>query len=183
MDRRGTGIEIGCNGDRHVMGAQLRDRRHLLLAQIIEGAGQQHRDRPGLGDGHDAGFVEIFDMIDGQRAIARRERRAAQIGELLGMELDRKPQGFGGLEDLLRLLDRKGDALAETVNRIGKSCLMSGRQGLLRRRASHSRRGLRDSPAERHGRRGRSSRPRPAGACPSSRATLSILSSVSTSSP
>ena len=110
----------------------MRNRRHLLLAQIIEGAGQQHRHRAGLGNRQDAGFVEIFDVIDGKCAIARREHRAAEIGQLLGMELDGEPKRFRGLEDLLRLFDRKGDAFAEAVDRIGEACFMDGWQGLLR---------------------------------------------------
>ena len=68
MNGRRAGVEVGCNGDRHVVRAQCGDRRGLLFAQIIEGAGQQHGHRAGVGDGVDALLVEIFDVIDGEGA-------------------------------------------------------------------------------------------------------------------
>ena len=92
MNRRGAGIEIGRDGDRHVVRAQGRDRRRLLFPQIIEGARQEDRNGAGLGDRLDAVLVEIFDMIDGKRVEFGGEPGAAQIGELLGMELDRQPE-------------------------------------------------------------------------------------------
>ena len=50
-----------------------------------------------------------------------RELGAAEIGELLGMDLDRQPLRLRRREDPRGLLGREGDALAEDVDRIGQA--------------------------------------------------------------
>ena len=96
-----------------LVAAQGLDRRKLLLAQHIEGAGQQHRHRAGLRHRSDAGLVGIFEMIGGKRVVARRKRRAVQVGELVGVQLDRQAVRFRGIEHARGLLGREGNALAE----------------------------------------------------------------------
>ena len=128
MDRRGSGVEVGCNGDRNVLRTQRCDGRLLLLAEIIERTRQQHGDRAGCGDGIDIFLIQIFDVIDGQRTIARRHLRSPEVGELFGVELDGQAQSLGRLEHLFSFLHRKGDALAESVDGVGKLLLCDGRQ-------------------------------------------------------
>ena len=79
--------------------AEQLDRRLLRLADEIEGAGQNHRDRPGLRHGPGAGLVGIFEMIGRQRAISSGECGAAQVGKLVGMQLDRQAERPGRIEN------------------------------------------------------------------------------------
>ncbi|OPZ42839.1 MAG: N-formimino-L-glutamate deiminase [Actinobacteria bacterium ADurb.BinA094] len=58
-------------------------------------------------------------MVGGQRAVARRQRRAAHVGELVGVQLHRQAQLLGGVEDACRLLGSEGDAFGERVDRVG----------------------------------------------------------------
>ena len=64
----------------------------LRLADEVVGAGQQHGDRAGRGHRRHAGLVGIFEMIGRQRAEARGERRAVQVGELVGVQLHRQAE-------------------------------------------------------------------------------------------
>ncbi len=70
-------------------------------------------------------------MIDGERAITGGKPGAAQIGKLLGVKLDGKPELLRCGKDLIHLGDRKGDAFAEAINRIGELCPGDGRQCLV----------------------------------------------------
>jgi hypothetical protein len=65
-------------------------------------------------------------MIGRQGAIACRQLGAAEIGQLLGMQLDRNAERPGAVEDAGNLFRRKGDALAETVDRIDQPFGMRG---------------------------------------------------------
>src|SRR5689334_4676375 len=69
-------------------------------------------------------------MVYGKRVIAGGELGAAQIGKLLGMELDRKPEFPCRGKDLLRLGNRESDAFAKAIDRIGKLRLGDGWHGL-----------------------------------------------------
>src|SRR5687767_2968367 len=120
MDGRTSRIEVGGNGNRNVITSKERDRRRLLLAQIVKGARQEHGAGSRLRHGGDALFVEIFDVIAGKRAITGGELGTPHIGELLGMKLDRQVQGRSCLENGLRLFEIESDGLAESVNGIGK---------------------------------------------------------------
>ena len=123
-DRRGAGIAVGRDRDWHLVPAEGLDRRQLLLAQHIEGTGQQHRDRAGLRHRGDAGLVGIFEMIGRQRVVARRQRRAMQVRELVGMQLDRQAARLRRVEHARDLLGREGDALAEGIDGVGKAGLL-----------------------------------------------------------
>lgn len=68
-------------------------------------------------------------MVGRQRAVPRGERRAAEIGELFGMELDRQAECVGGVEDLADLGGREGDALAEAVDRVDEPLRRGGGEG------------------------------------------------------
>ena len=57
-------------------------------------------------------------MIGRHRAIPRSQRSAAQVGKLLGMQLNRQAKAAGGLKYAFDLCRRKGDAFAEPVHRI-----------------------------------------------------------------
>ena len=91
-ERRGAGIAVGGDRDRHAVPAEQLDRRLLRLAQEIEGAGQQHRHGAGLGHRGGAGLVGVFQVVGGERAEARGERRAAEVGELVGVQLHRQAE-------------------------------------------------------------------------------------------
>ena len=128
-DRRGAGIAVGGDGDRHPLPPQRCDRRRLLLAQDVERAGKQHRDGSGARHGGDAVLVGIFEMIGRERAMLGGEPGAVQVRELVGMQLDRqrgRPRGGKYARGLLR---RERDALAERIDRI--------RQALTRDRRDH----------------------------------------------
>ena len=60
-------------------------------------------------------------MIGRQRAVARGERRAAEIGELVGVQLDGKSARPRRIEDAGDLLRRKRDALAEPVDGVDQA--------------------------------------------------------------
>lgn len=60
-------------------------------------------------------------MVGRKRQIGGREAGPAEVGELLGMELDRETQLLGAVEDAAHLFDRKRDALAEAVDGIDQT--------------------------------------------------------------
>ena len=60
-------------------------------------------------------------MVGGQRAEFGRERRAAHVGKLLGVELDRQAMGARRLEHTADLPAVEGDGLAEPVDRVGEA--------------------------------------------------------------
>ena len=119
-DRRGAGIAVGRKGHRHAVSAELLDRWLVSFAQHVEGAGQQHGHRSRRRHGPDARFARVLEVIGRQGAKARRESRAAEIRELVGMQLDRQAKRPGGLEHPRHLVGRERDALAERVDRVGE---------------------------------------------------------------
>ena len=129
--RRGAGVAVGGDGDRHLVLAQQRDRRLLLLLQRVEGARQQHGDGPGRGHRLGAGFVEMFEMVGRQRAILRGERGAVLVRQLLGVEPDAQAVVRGGLEQALDLLRGEGDGVAKGVDAGGKAGLGGSRDQLV----------------------------------------------------
>ncbi len=60
-------------------------------------------------------------MVGRQSAETCGQFRGAEIGELLGMQLDRQPRASSRLEDAPGLFARKADPLAEGIHRIGKA--------------------------------------------------------------
>ena len=121
MDGRRAGIEIGGDGDGHLVLAECRHGRGLLFAQVIEGAGKQHGHGAGLGNRFDSILIQIFDVIDGEGLEARRHFRSAQIGELFGMQFHRQFEGSCGLEYGSGFFHGKGNAFAKAINGIGQS--------------------------------------------------------------
>ena len=108
------------------MTAQLVDRGQLRLAQEIERARQQHGDGAGGAERRSAGFVGIFDVVRRKPAMTGDQRRATEVGELIGMQLDRQPVMPGRLQHPLALGRRERDALATDFNP-GSSPLLSPR--------------------------------------------------------
>ena len=53
--------------------------------------------------------------------MARRHQRAADVGELLGVHLDRHPERTGRREQTLRLWNAEGDVFAEHIERIDET--------------------------------------------------------------
>ena len=106
------------------------DRRRLPLAQDIEGARQQDRDDAGLRHRCDALFVGIFEMIGRQRAELGRQRRAARVRQLIGVQLDRKPRPARGVEHAGDLVARERDALAKPVDGVDQA-LRSASVGII----------------------------------------------------
>jgi hypothetical protein len=109
------------------VGAQQIDRGNLGFADEIEGAGQEGGDGPGPGHGRGAGFVEIFQVVRRQGGELRGQGRPMQVGQLLGVQLDRQAVGPGGLEHPAGLGGRKTDALAEGVDGVGQAFGGDGR--------------------------------------------------------
>ena len=103
-------------------------RRFLRLAGEIERAGQQYRDRAGGGHRGGGGLISVFQMIRRQRAVLRRQGRAMQVGELVGVQFHRQAQTTRRLEHARRLRRREGDGLAERIHRIGEARFGDGGQ-------------------------------------------------------
>ena len=76
-------------------------------------------------------------MASGQfkRAVAGGQRRAVQVRQLVGMQLDRQAQRRGPLEDRAGLRRREADALAERIDRVGQAVGRDRRQHLVDDRA------------------------------------------------
>ena len=70
-------------------------------------------------------------MIGGQSGKFRGKRRAAEVRQLVGMQLDRQSKRLRRTEHSRRLLSREGDAFHEGVDRIGKPGLRHRRQHLV----------------------------------------------------
>ena len=68
-------------------------------------------------------------MVSRQRAIAGRKRRAAKVGQLLGMQLYRQAKRAGRIEHPRNLFGRKRDPLAEPVHRIDQPFRLGRAQG------------------------------------------------------
>ncbi len=66
-------------------------------------------------------LIQIFEMIGRQRAVGGGELRAAEIGKLLGMQLDGQAERLGLVEDAGDLVRREGDAFAEAVDRVDQA--------------------------------------------------------------
>ena len=86
--RRSAGVAVGGDGDRHLVLAEEIDRRPGRFLESVEGAGQEHGDRSGVGHRLGAGLVEMLEVIGRQRAILRGQLGAVLVGKLLGVELD-----------------------------------------------------------------------------------------------
>ena len=52
--------------------------------------------------------------------MTRRERRAAAVGKLIGVQLDRQAERLGLAQNLPGLCNGERDALAKDIDRIGK---------------------------------------------------------------
>ena len=108
--------------------AQEFDRRRLGLAQGVIRARQQYRNDARARHRHDAGFVEIFEMVGGQRRVFGGERGAALVGQLLGVQLDWQARPPRGLEHAADLFARERDALAKAVDGVDQSFACERRQ-------------------------------------------------------
>ena len=99
--------------------------------RVIESAGKQHGDGAGFGDGLNPILIEIFDVIDRKRAERGGHLGAAEVGELLGVELDGQVVAAGGGEDAGGLLDAESNLLAEGIDGIGELLVGDGGEGLI----------------------------------------------------
>ena len=113
-------------------GAQGRDRRQPGLAHEVEGAGQQRRRPCPAAAMAAAPASSRYSRWSADRAPCSAASAAAvEVGELVGVQLDRqavrpwRPRTRG---DLGR---RKGDALAEGVDRVGQA--LGGDRGIISR--------------------------------------------------
>ena len=104
------------------------DGRLALIRQTIERDRQQHGDRSRSGEGGSIGFRGVLEVIARQRVMAGGHLRAAEIGELLRVHLDRQPQVVRGVEQALRLRDIEGDVFAEDIHRIDQPLRVEGGQ-------------------------------------------------------
>ena len=102
------------------MGAEGGNGGGLRFAQGVEGAGEEHGN--GARGGHERGVAGgcVFEMVGGERVHAGRKGRAAGMGELFGMELDREVQRFCCGKDLGDLIGGEGDGFAEGVDVVDK---------------------------------------------------------------
>jgi hypothetical protein len=67
-------------------------------------------------------------VVAGQGAKLRRQLRAALVGELLRVQLDRQAERARGFENAPRLRRREADAIAEGVDRVDQPLGMQLRQ-------------------------------------------------------
>ena len=67
-------------------------------------------------------------MVGGQAVETRRQRRTAEVAELVGMQLHRQAERARGLEHAPRLRRREADAFAERIHRIDQPFRMQSRQ-------------------------------------------------------
>ena len=122
MSGDSTGDEPGLQSVEIAIGTPWRRNRStggtLRFPQAVIRRGKQHRDRSRAAHCFDIGFDGVFQMIRGKRAVARRELRAADVGQLLRVHLDRQAQARGRLEQALALRHGKRDVLAKHVDRV-----------------------------------------------------------------
>lgn len=104
-------------------------RGHLGFVQRVEGTGQQNSNAARLPHRVGVSGVGVFDMIGAERTIPRSQLRAADVRQLLGVQLHRKAQRAGRIEHARHLARVKGDAFAEPVHRIDQPFGMGGVQG------------------------------------------------------
>jgi hypothetical protein len=63
----------------------------------------------------------VFQVVAAQCAVGRRQRCAALIAELFGMQLDGQAQGSCGVKHALGLRRAEGDGLAEGVHGVDQA--------------------------------------------------------------
>ena len=69
-------------------------------------------------------------MVAAQSAVAGRQRRAALVAELLGMQLHRQAQALCGQEDAFGLCRREADGVAEDIHRVDQALrVLAGQPG------------------------------------------------------
>ena len=107
-------------------------RRHLRLAESVEGAGQQGGDRAGGSQRRGIVVRGVLDVVGGEPAMRRHEARAAEMRELLGVKLHRQAELGCPVEDAGNLGGGEGDAFAEAVDGVGET---GGLRSLKRRDA------------------------------------------------
>ena len=98
--------------------AERRDRRQLGLAQSVERARQQHRDRPRPRHRRHACVTRVFEMVGRKRAGCRRECGTAGVRQLVRMQLHGQAMGARRSEHPSRLRGRERDRLAEGIDGI-----------------------------------------------------------------
>ncbi len=108
--------------------AQKIKRGLLGFTQGVERTGQDHGHGASVRHRAHAGFVQILDMVRRQRAIACRQFRAAQIGQLFGVQFHRQAKVAGHVKHAADLGGLKGDAFAEPVHRIHQPFGVGGAQ-------------------------------------------------------
>src|SRR5206468_1065365 len=116
-------VAIRGDSDRHLVLPQQADRRLLLFLQRVEGAGKQHGDRSGRSHRLGTRFVEVLEMIGGERAILGGERGTMLVRQLLGMEPHTKAMVRRRLEQALNLFRRESDGVAKGIDAGGEPLL------------------------------------------------------------
>ena len=95
----GARVAVGRHRHRHGVLAEERDRRRLGFAQGVVRAGQDHRDRSRRRHGAHAVRIDVFQVVGRQPAELGRELRAAEVRQLLGVDLHGQTEVAGGGED------------------------------------------------------------------------------------
>ena len=103
----------------------------VCVPQRVVGARQQHGHGASGLHGGDAVGRQVFDVVARQRTVARGQCRAPHVGQLLRMQLDGNAQLLRGLEHLLGLRQREGNAFAEHIHGIDKTFGRQRRQHLV----------------------------------------------------
>src|SRR6185369_9788466 len=101
--RRRTRIAVAGNRNPRLRGAKSLDRRFAALREAIESNRQQYGYGARSGQGGRILRRCVLQVIARERTVARRHLAATEIGELLGVHLDRQTDALRGLEHLLRL--------------------------------------------------------------------------------
>lgn len=92
---RGAGVEIA--GQRHGDAGRPQGGHWRVAAfpKLVAGAGQQGGDGTGAGQRLDALWIQVFQVVGGQRLELCRQQAATAEAELLGVELDRQAMVSG----------------------------------------------------------------------------------------
>ncbi len=124
-----AGVAIGGDGHGHACRTQGGDGWDLGFAQGVECAGQDHGGGACGGHGLNTRIRQIFQMIGRQGVVAGGEGRAAEIGQLFGVEFDREAKLPCGGKQAVHLSRGEGDAFAKGIDGVDQPFGMGGVQG------------------------------------------------------
>ena len=110
-------VAIRCQGENAICFDDLAGGRVFAFGEPKGRAGQGDRDRIRFPQRSNICVRGLHKMICGRCAQFHRQRGAADVAELVGVDLEREPQRPGFGQDLARLLQVKGLVFAEDIHK------------------------------------------------------------------